>query len=178
MVKNPVSQKNEFDMNIPSSDTINSLLRQGYTAAGTAFTIAAMVAIIPQDAVQPAVTALHEVGDGLQQAFGGVSKLVVILGPVIVGLSARAAAFAVSLKSQVAKVRDASHTDLVAVVSQVSPGILAKATAALPGVQVTVSNIASPSLRALANDDSQPDIVKASSSAPTISPPVARVQKE
>jgi hypothetical protein len=155
-------------MQMPSSDQVSSLLRQGYTAAGTAFTIAAMVAVIPQDAVQPAIAALHEVGDGLQQAFGGVSKLVVILGPVVMGLSARAAAFAVSLKSQVAKVHDASHADLVNAVSEVSPSTLAKATAALPGVQVSVSPGAAPALRTLAADPTQPDIVRARELPPSL----------
>jgi len=154
-------------MKLPSQDQINSLLRQGYTAAGTAFTIAAMVAIIPQDAVQPAVAALHEIGDGLQQAFGGVSKLVVILGPVVIGLSARAAAFAVSLKSQVAKVHDASHGDLVAAVSAVAPTTLVKAAGALQGVQVAVGPAASSEMKALASDPTnQSDIVRVRADLP------------
>jgi hypothetical protein len=155
-------------MKLPSQDVVNSLLRQGYTAAGTAFTIAAMIAVIPQDAVQPAIAALHEIGDGLQQAFGGFSKLVIILGPVVAALSARAAAFAVTLKSQVAKVHDASHADLVNAVSQVAPTALVKAAGALQGVQVAVSPSASPEMKALASDpQNQSDIVRVRADLPS-----------
>lgn len=163
-------------MQMPDQDTINSLLRQGYTAGGTALTIAAMLAVIPQDAVQPAIAALHQVGDGLETAFGGFSKLTILFGPIIVGLSAKAAAFAVSLKSQVKRVHEAAPHELMNAVADQTPGTLAKATAALPGVQVTVSSAAAPSLRILAADNSQPDIVKASS-APPVAPPVTQGQK-
>ncbi len=155
-------------MNMPTQDEINSLLRHGYTAAGTAFTIAAMIAVIPPDVVQPAIAALHDVGDGLEKAFGGVSKLVVIFGPIIAGLSARAAAFAVSLKSQVTKVHQADPHELLNVVKEVTPTLLAKTTAAIPGVQVTVTKAAPDSLRVLAADPTQPDIVKAKEIPPSM----------
>jgi len=163
-------------MQMPDQDTINSLLRQGYTAAGTALTIGTLIAVVPQEAVQPTIAALHDIGDGLQKAIGGFSSLIVIFGPIIMGLSAKAAAFAVSLKSQVAKVHEAAPHELMSAVQDVTPGTLAKATAALPGVQVTVSSAAAPSLRILAADNSQPDIVKASS-APPVAPPVTQGQK-
>lgn len=160
-----------------TSAELQSLLRQGYTAAGTAFTIAAAIAVIPAESVQPAIAALHDIGDGAEKIFGGFSKLVLIFGPVVAGLSAKAAAFAVSLKSQVKSVHAAAPDELMNAVTNQTPGVLAKATAALPGVQVTVSANASQSLRILAADDSQPDIVKSSLSAPPVAPPTARVQK-
>lgn len=163
-------------MQMPDQDAINSLMRQGYTVGGTAFTIAAMIAIIPQESVQPAIAALHQVGDGLQTAFGGFRSLFLIFGPVAIGLSAKAAAFAVSLKSQVKRVHEAAPHELMNAVADQTPGTLAKATASLPGVQVTVSSAAAPSLRILAADNSQPDIVKASS-APPVAPPVTQGQK-
>ena len=157
-------------MNMPTQAQIDSLLRQGYTAGGTAFTIAAMLAIIPQDAVQPAIVALHQIGDGLKQALGGFSNLIIIFGPIIMGLSAKAAAFAVSLKSQIKGVHAASPQDLMNAVASQTPGTLAKAAAALPGVQVMVSGVASQSLRSLAADPSQPDIVAAVRTTPTPPP--------
>jgi hypothetical protein len=44
-------------MQMPDQDTINSLLRQGCTAAGTALTIGTLVAVVPQEAVQPTIAA-------------------------------------------------------------------------------------------------------------------------
>lgn len=160
-----------------TSDEIQSLLRHGYTAAGTALTIGTLIAVVPQDAVQPTLAALHDIGDGLQQAFGGASKLVLIFGPIIIGLSAKVAAFAVSLKSQVARVHEAAPHELMIAVANQEPATLAKATATIPGVQVTVSAAAPPSLRVLAADDMQPDIVKSSLSAPPVTAPVPQVKK-
>lgn len=144
-----------------TSDEIQSLLRHGYTAAGTALTIGTMIAVIPPDAVQPAIAALHDMGDGLQQAFGGASKLVLLFGPIIAGISTKIAMLAVSLKSQVAKVHEAAPHELMIAVADQAPATLAKATAALLGVQVEVSGNASATLRTLASDPDQPDIVKA-----------------
>lgn len=153
-----------------TSDQIQSILRHGYTAAGTALTIGTLIAVVPADAVQPAIAALHDVGDGLQQAFGGVSKLVIIFGPIVVGISAKAAAFAASLRSQVAKVHEAAPQELLNAVAVQAPGTLAKATAAIPGVQIEVSGAAPAPLRALAADPDQPDIVKRPIPAPSSSP--------
>lgn len=160
-----------------TSDEIQSMLRHGYTAAGTALTIGALIAVVPVDAVQPTIAALHDIGDGLQQAFGGASKIVLFFGPIIMGVSTKIAAIAVSLKSQVAKVHEAAPQELMNAVASQTPGVLAKATATIPGVQVTVSAAAPPSLRILAADDMQPDIVKASLSAPPVAAPTPRIEK-
>ncbi len=165
-------------MNMPTQDQIHSYVRHGVSVGGTILTIASMLAFIPMDKVQDAIGALQSLGTDLEKVFGDAAVLISIVGPAFITVAAKFAAGAVSLKSQVAKVHAASPRDLMNAVSDVTPGTLAKATAALPGVQVTVSNAAAPALRTLATDNSQPDIVRASSTAPVVSPPVARAQKE
>lgn len=74
-----------------SAGQVDAGMRHVYTAAGTVFTLAAAVAIIPQDQVQPALDALHQIGDGVKQIMGGFSALWVILGPVVMGFAAKRA---------------------------------------------------------------------------------------
>lgn len=74
-----------------SAGQVDAGMRHVYTAAGSIFTLLAAVAIIPQDQVQPALNALHQIGDGAKQIMGGFSALWVIIGPVIMGLAAKRA---------------------------------------------------------------------------------------
>lgn len=91
-----------------NSNQLNAGLRHVYTAVGTAFTILVALAVIPQDQVQPALDAIHQIGDGIQQIFGGASKLWIILGPIIASLAAKGAVTAASFKNQLKSVTTAA----------------------------------------------------------------------
>lgn len=78
-------------MNVPTQAQVSAALRHVYTSAATVLAIGTIVAVVPQDQVQPIMDALRQTGDGLQQVFGGVSKLVLIIGPIIAALSGKAA---------------------------------------------------------------------------------------
>jgi len=91
-------------VNLPSSGSVNAVLRHVGTASITAATVLGTIGILPSDKVQDVVNGLQHVASGLQEAFGGFSSLVVILGPVAVVWIAKAAAFAGSLRGQLTSV--------------------------------------------------------------------------
>ena len=87
-----------------NSDVVNSVLRHVGTSAGTVFTVFTVLGFLSPDDAQKAITALHKVTDGLQQAFGGISQLALILGPAFAGTMAWFAGTASTLKAQLTKV--------------------------------------------------------------------------
>lgn len=107
---------------------LNAALRHVYTVGGTVFTLLATFALIPQEQVQPALNALHQIGDGLKQVFGGVSALWVIIGPVIIGLAGKGAVSAATFKNQLKSVTNGAAADESKKVA------LADATANVPGI--------------------------------------------
>lgn len=147
-------------MNLPDKAQTDAVMRHVYTVGGTTFTIFAALALIPQDQVQPALDALHQVGDGLTTVFGGLSKLWIILGPVAIGLAAKgagvAATFSHQVRAMIAKAgsdspqADQAKVALVEAVSNMATGsrsaqaaqakeALVNAAAALPEVEKVVA---------------------------------------
>src|SRR6185312_3658978 len=91
-------------MNLPTENQTAAALRHVYTAAATVLGLAAVVAVVPKEQVQPILDSLHQIGDGVQQVIGGFSKLMVIVGPIVGVWMARLAAGSASFKSQLASV--------------------------------------------------------------------------
>lgn len=79
---------------------VSAATRHLVTAGGTAVTILGALALLPADKVADAVTGLQMLGDHLQLVFGDLSKLWLILGPVLIGFAVKGATFAASLKGQ------------------------------------------------------------------------------
>lgn len=122
-------------MSLPSNDQVSAALRHLYTSAGTVLGMGAALALIPQDQVQPSLDALREVGDGIQKVFGGVSKLLIIVGPLVGVWMAKIAAVRSGLSSQVSSLfSKASAPENV----ELKKEVLA-ATAELPGVEKVVA---------------------------------------
>ena len=94
-------------MQLPSDAVVNSALRHVGTAGGTAVGIFATLGFLSPDNAQAVIVALHQMTDGLQQAFGGFSKIVVIVGPAFAALMAGFAAKSSTLKSLLASVAQA-----------------------------------------------------------------------
>jgi hypothetical protein len=117
-------------VNMPTDAQVSAALRHVYTSAGTVLAIGAIVAVVPQEQVQPIMDALRQVGDGMQQVFGGVSKLVVIVGPIVAAWMAKIAATSASFKSQLRSVT-ATASAPANVTEKVA---LATATANVPGI--------------------------------------------
>lgn len=118
-----------------SEGQVNAAMRHVYTSAGTAFAIFALLGVLPQESVQPALDAVHQIGDGLQQVFGGFSKLTVIIGPIVAVWMGKIAASSASFKSQLKAVTStAAQPDAV----EEKKAVVA-ATATLPEVKQIVS---------------------------------------
>lgn len=85
---------------VPTAPQVDATLRHVYTSVATIFTMLSVLAIVPADQVQPAINALHRVGDDVKALMGDLSALWIILGPIVIGFVAKAAAFSASLRSQ------------------------------------------------------------------------------
>lgn len=114
-------------MQMPTQPQIDAALRHAYTSAGTLLAFAAVVAVIPQESVQPIIDALRQVGDGLQQVFGGASKLAIIVGPIVAGWMAKIAATSASIKNQAASLKASAESPKAAVAETAKTEILAAA---------------------------------------------------
>jgi hypothetical protein len=79
---------------------VAALTRHGVTAAGTAITILGGLAFLPADQVTAAIQHLQDIGTDLNKLMADFGALWVILGPVLIGLAMKGAAFAASLKGQ------------------------------------------------------------------------------
>jgi hypothetical protein len=77
-----------------------ALVRHGVTGIGTAITILGGLAFLPADQVQAAIVHLQDIGTDINKLMADFGALWIILGPVLIGLAMKGAAFAASLKGQ------------------------------------------------------------------------------
>ena len=91
---------------------INVLIRQSLSVGGTAITILGVFAILPEDQAKAAIGYLQAIGNDLQMLFGDVSKLWVIIGPVIIALVAKWGLYAASLKGQLSSIARNPNVDI------------------------------------------------------------------
>lgn len=154
-------------MTFDKIDTYLAAGRYAVTYAGGVMTALGLSSTVDPQTLQ----------DGFNHVFNGIKEVAVGFGILAPVAATTWGIFEQTIGRLVAKVHAASPADLMRAVVDQTPGTLAKATATIPGVQVTVSAAAPQSLRVLAADDMQPDIVKSSLTAPAVSPPTARVQK-
>ena len=91
---------------------INVLIRQSLSVGGTAITILGVFALLPEDQAKAAIGYLQAIGNDLQMLFGDVSKLWVIIGPVIIALVAKWGLYAASLKGQLSSIARNPNVDI------------------------------------------------------------------
>lgn len=115
-------------MQTPTQAQINAALRYAGTAAGTIGTIAALVGVTDQQTAQNIVAALHAVIDDLTQLFGDLSKLTLLVIPVVTIWLAKIGYNSASPQSQ------------VAAAVKIEPKTMIAAVQAIPQAQVTVSD--------------------------------------
>src|SRR5271165_2094015 len=87
-------------MQLPTSEQVSAAMRHVGTATATATAMMALLGVLNQDQVQAVVVDVHQITDGLQQVFGGASKLVVLLGPIAALYFGKVAFASASLRSQ------------------------------------------------------------------------------
>lgn len=107
---------------------IYAALRYAGVAAGAVTTLAAAIGVMDASTAQSITTAFQKVMVDLQQLIGDLSKLVVLVVPVVTVWLARVGVKAASLKSQIASVQ--AHPDAQVVVTD------PKLAEGVPGVKV------------------------------------------
>lgn len=83
-----------------NTNVVESVLRHVGTAGGTAVAIFSTLGFLSPATATSAIAALHQTMDGLQQALGGISQLVLVLGPAFAALMAGLAGTSSTLKAQ------------------------------------------------------------------------------
>jgi len=125
-------------MPLPTENQVNAALRHVGTSAATAITVFTALGFLTPEQSQGIVSAMQDVVAGLQQAFGGFSKIAIIVGPIFATLMAAYAAKSGSASSLVgtllkmANNNDAAKTALV------------NATTSLPEVEKVVAPTLAP----------------------------------
>lgn len=114
---------------------IPSLLRQGAQHAAGAVTVLVVLGSIDADTAKSVVGAINDVVAGLSQATAGISKIAVILGPLVGGLIARFAFLRSSSKAKIADV-EVIASDPTQPAAPEAKAALKAATASLPNTLV------------------------------------------
>ena len=70
-------------MQVPSQNQINTAFRYAGSAVAWAGGAFVFLGVLSPDQSSALIADMHQITDGLQQAIGGVSKAVVVIGPVI-----------------------------------------------------------------------------------------------
>jgi hypothetical protein len=85
-------------------DQVNSALRHAYSVIGTVGAVVVAMQFAPPEMVNAATAALHQIGDGLSMAFGGVMALVPVAMAGYAAYKASPVSHALSLGKQGAHV--------------------------------------------------------------------------
>jgi hypothetical protein len=132
-----------------------------YIAAGRyAVTIVGSIAAT-LGVVSVSGVSVTDIQGAFNHIFSGAKEIAIGLGTLFPIVASVYGTLAARLSTKVSDVHAAAPDQLAHAVAQVAPSTLAKATASIPGVQVSVAADASDPLRALAADTSQPNIVAA-----------------
>lgn len=91
-------------MPLPSEAVVNSVLRHVGTSAATAVSIFVTLGYISPENAQEVLAATHQVMDGLQQVFGGLSKIAIILGPAAAAVTTWLAGRSSTVRATLARV--------------------------------------------------------------------------
>lgn len=94
-------------MQLPSDAVVNSVLRHIGTGGGAVVGTLATLGFLTPENAQAVITDMHQIMDGLTQAWGGFSKIAVIAGPAFAAVMAALAARSSTLKSLIASVAQA-----------------------------------------------------------------------
>lgn len=106
------------------SNQVNTALRYLGSAGATAFTIMGALAIIPADSSKELITQLHILGDSLGTAYGALTKMWVILGPVAFIWLTKMGVNSSSVKGLLGKLTTIAQSSNPVTASQAQAGIV------------------------------------------------------
>jgi hypothetical protein len=112
-------------MQMPSSDVVNAVLRHVVTSAATVATVFVTFGFISPENSQALLADIQQIVAGLKQTYGGLSNLVIILGPAVAAASAWFAGNSSTLKSLLTKVATNNNVQIDGQI--VAPADVAKA---------------------------------------------------
>jgi hypothetical protein len=122
-----------MSISVPSENSVNAALRHIGTATGTATGIFVVLGFLSPEQSASIIQAMHDVTAGLQQAFGGFSKIALIAGPVFAAWMATMASRSATVKSQISSILNATKSSS-SVTAEDAKQQLVAATATLPEV--------------------------------------------
>jgi hypothetical protein len=79
-------------MNLPTENQVNAALRHVGTATASAASVFVVLGFLSPEQAQAVIADMQQIVDGLQQVFGGFSKLLIVIGPVFATVMAGFAA--------------------------------------------------------------------------------------
>ncbi len=127
-------------MSFLSQDQVNAALRYAGTAVGTIGTIAAVLGVMDADTAGKVVAATQAVIKDLTQTFGDVSKLVLLVMPIVTVWLARIGIHSASPASQRAAVAMQPHTVVVQAATADDTVTMANVIASIPEAKQVVSS--------------------------------------
>lgn len=129
-------------MDLPTANQVNSVLRHVGTASASVASVFMVLGFLTPEQSQAVIADMQQIVAGLQQAFGGFSKLIIVVGPVFAGLMATFAAKSGSAASLLSTLTKIAHSNTP--VADDAKIAIANAAAALPEVQKVVAPALAP----------------------------------
>lgn len=122
-------------MQMPSSEVVNAVLRHVGTSAATAVTVFATLGFLSPDNAQAVLADMQQIIAGLKQAYGGLSNLVIVIGPAFAAAMAWFAGNSSTMKALLTRV---TSNDNIKIDGQIKAP--AEVANAVPSEKVVPSN--------------------------------------
>lgn len=129
-------------MNLPTENQVNAALRHVGTASASAASVFVVLGFLSPDQAQAIIADMQQIVAGLTQAFGGFSKILIIVGPVFAGLMATFAAKSGSVGSLISSLLKQSQGTTAA--ADATKTAIVNAAATLPEVEKVVAPALAP----------------------------------
>jgi len=129
-------------MPLPTENQVNAALRHVGTATASAASVFVVFGFLTPDQAQAVIADMQQIIGGLQQAFGGFSKLALLLGPIFATLMATYAAKSGTVISMLASLNKIANSNKST--STEAKAAIVNAASALPEVEKVVAPALAP----------------------------------
>jgi len=129
-------------MALPTENQVNAALRHVGTAAASAASVFVVFGFLTPEQAQSVIADMQDIVGGLQQAFGGFSKLALLLGPIFTTLMATYAAKSGTVFNLLATLNKIANSSKP--VSTDAKAAIVNAASALPEVEKVVAPALAP----------------------------------
>ena len=129
-------------MPLPTENQVNAALRHVGTATASVASVFVVFGFLTPDQAQAVIADMQQIIGGLQQAFGGFSKLALLLGPIFATLMATYAAKSGTVISMLASLNKIANSNKST--STEAKAAIVNAASALPEVEKVVAPALAP----------------------------------